>query len=106
METLNNSSLHVSSGKELSYGKQRDGYGKFDRLLLNVFDKLGEEVQGGRLVTRRRWRPRSSCLADPLPCWAMCIETVILEDGIVKTQERDTCLESGRMLFFGQGHDW
>ena len=41
LETLNNSSLHVSSGKELRYWKRGDGCDTFDRLLLNVFDKLG-----------------------------------------------------------------
>lgn len=47
-ETLNNSSRHVSVGKEWGYWKQEEGFDMFDRFLLNVFDKSGDEDQGGR----------------------------------------------------------
>lgn len=53
LETLNNSSPRVCAGKELGYWKHGDGFDTCGRFLLNVFDKSGDEDQGGRRVTRR-----------------------------------------------------
>lgn len=53
LETLNNSSPRVSAGKELGYWKHGDRFDTCDRFLHNVFDKSGDEDQGGRQMTRR-----------------------------------------------------
>lgn len=89
---------------ELGGWRQGDGSCKFDRYLLRVFAKLGNEDQGGR---HDKKRPEARVELTRWPCTTVLgrgTEAVTVEEGVARVQG-ETLIIIGGMLFFAQGHE-